>query len=232
MGTRPEIRNATLFASVSLAAGLLLPLSVQADSMYVIDRLLVGIHEEPTRESAISKVVPSGTELEILEKSDTLARVRTDDGSEGWVDASYLTDEKPARLLVDELESWKKSRSDELAAAWDEVENLRKLVQTPASPVPANEAAAEPSAAPILDALRAENKGLKETLAAAEQQLATLAMGRPAQQRSQPFSLLRGDFLSRGWHWGVLGVLFLAGMAAGAYVLDYRHRQRHGGFRV
>ncbi|MEQ8230381.1 MAG: hypothetical protein RKL32_01600 [Gammaproteobacteria bacterium] len=74
-----------------------------AESVYVIDKLLVGIHAEKDLDSAIVEVLPTGTVLDVLERDGELARVSGPEGAEGWVDSAYLTAEKPAVLRLAEL---------------------------------------------------------------------------------------------------------------------------------
>ena len=50
-----------------LALALWLPAAV-AEPAYVIDKLLVGVHEEKNLDSAIIKVLPTGTELNVIER--------------------------------------------------------------------------------------------------------------------------------------------------------------------
>jgi SH3 domain protein len=67
-----------------------------AETLYVTDRIEVGLHQQPSRDSAIASMISSGTELEVLERAGELARVRSRGGDEGWLDARYLTAEPPA----------------------------------------------------------------------------------------------------------------------------------------
>ena len=94
--------------SLSLAAMALPARAWSAEIAYVIDRLLVGIHQEQDLNSTITKVVPTGTPLEVLERDGDFARVRAGDGVTGWVDASYIMNEKPAQVVVLELEKDRK----------------------------------------------------------------------------------------------------------------------------
>lgn len=201
-----------------------------AKSMYIVDKLMVGIHESKKRDSAISKVVPSDTKLEVLSTDDEFTRVKTEAGVTGWVDNSYLTEEKPARLVVKELEAWKKTRKQELAAAWEEVENLRQLLNE-AKKQTTGSITSDDGGNDELTRLREENQGLKASLDTAEGQIRQLAGGASAedigltQDQGSPF-------LSAAWHWVLLLALFLSGFAAGIWVLDANQRKRHGGFRV
>lgn len=87
------------------AALVLLPLGGAAETVYVIDRLLVGVHAGPAPDTPLIKAMPTGTALEVLERGTDRVRVRTPEGLEGWVDASYVMLDKPALLRVPELEA-------------------------------------------------------------------------------------------------------------------------------
>lgn len=93
------------------------PLSVvAAETVYVIDKLLVGIHEQKNLDSAIVKVLPTGSVLEVLERDGDLALVRDTEQIEGWVDTAYLTDEQPAALRLAAVEQEKAAVEAEKAA--------------------------------------------------------------------------------------------------------------------
>ena len=64
-------------------------LASAAETAYVIDKLLVGVHRERDLNSSIIKVLPTGTALEVLERREQLARVKDAEGTEGW-DADRL----------------------------------------------------------------------------------------------------------------------------------------------
>ncbi len=238
--------NRALSLGIAIWIGLLAPTIAGGETMYVSDRLLVGVHEDKTRDSAVVKVVPTATSLEVMEKDKDLVKVRTPEGTEGWVDAKYLTDEMPAQLIVEELEAWKKSRKDELTAAWAEVESLRtKLTKKKGEPANLDEVN---SSLKELQRLQEENRQLKERAAGNEARLKELSQKlqeataklatMPTNEESSPLeppSL--GRFLTNllqinPWYWTALGVLFFIGIIMGIYLMDVTQRRRHGGFRV
>lgn len=104
-------------AVTAIAATALVANAGAAQTAYVIDKLLVGVHEEKSLDSEIVKVLPTGTELEVLERDGELARVRDPSGDTGWVDAAYLMNERPAALLVEELSEKNRTLENELHAA-------------------------------------------------------------------------------------------------------------------
>ena len=84
---------------------LLLPSAVAAEEVYVIDELLVGVHAEKNLDSAIVKVFPTGTKLEVVERDGELARIEGPEDVSGWVDGAYLTQTPPAKVRLAALEA-------------------------------------------------------------------------------------------------------------------------------
>ena len=77
----------------------LISISAFGQSMYVSDELVVTLRTGPSTQNAILRNLSSGTRVEFLESSSDsgYVRVRTADGTEGWVLTQYLTDEPIAR---------------------------------------------------------------------------------------------------------------------------------------
>lgn len=136
----------TLFACGAAAA---------ADTAYVIDKLLVGIHESRDTDSAIIKVVPTGTRLEVLKREGDVANVSEPGGASGWVDAAYLSADPPAQLRIAELEKAKAALEDQLK----HVEQASRGAAPPAVGAPVSDAAGAE-----IDALTKENTALKGKL--------------------------------------------------------------------
>lgn len=86
-----------------LAALVVLP--VMAETAYVDDTLRVGVRRNANSSEAPLAVVTSGARLEVLERGERYWRVRTDDGVEGWVSASYVTTQPPVRVQVEQLKA-------------------------------------------------------------------------------------------------------------------------------
>lgn len=86
--------------------------AAQAETVYVAERLRIGLRTEASETGAAIKTVESGVPLEELERLDRFVHVRDPQGAEGWIEARYLTPELPARLqLVKLQEDLAKSRS-------------------------------------------------------------------------------------------------------------------------
>lgn len=126
-----------------------------AETAYVIDKLLVGIHEDKDLDSAILKVLPTGTRLEVLQREGELAYVAEPGGTKGWVDAAYLTDGPPAQLRIPELEREKATLE----------QRIMQLEQQPGQRGAAAAPSADLGAANAqVDALTKENTDLKDKL--------------------------------------------------------------------
>jgi SH3 domain protein len=191
-----------------------------AEQAFVSDRLLLGLHAERQRESAILKLLPSATAVEVLERQGAFARVRDPEGAEGWVDASYLTEDRPARLSLADLQAAQKELAAELDAA------RRELAGRTDGGPPRAEGGSE--SGQELQRLQAENLRLRRDLEQAAGRLAGAAVAQSAPAPAAALSMA----LPAGWVALALGGLFVVGLGSGMYLMDYLQRRRHGGFRV
>lgn len=116
------IKWAAFFASV------LASLSAQAQTYYITDKVLVGVYEEANGESNLLTTLPSGTPLEVLERNGSFAKVRSPDGSSGWIEGSYMIEHKPAQLVVLELTDKQKQSDEQLALAQAELRAVQEQV--------------------------------------------------------------------------------------------------------
>jgi len=69
-----------------------------ANSAYITDKISVNIHSDKSAQSERIKSLPSGTVVDVLARENNYAKVRTRDKVVGWVDAKYLTNEKPTQI--------------------------------------------------------------------------------------------------------------------------------------
>lgn len=81
-----------LFANVSSAA-----------SMYVTDRILLGVHAQPSEVSPIVQSIPSGTKVEVVQNQGDFTKVKLVNGVNGWVNNKYLMNEQPSTVQYDKL---------------------------------------------------------------------------------------------------------------------------------
>jgi SH3 domain protein len=194
------LRRLTLTAALCALAG-----TAAAERMYVTDSLRLGLyHSDDTSDKPFLNLV-SGTELEVLERNSSLARVRTAAGEEGWVKSAFLVPDKPAQLRVAELEA-------ELAGLRSETESHgpRATEETSEHLAKSTVASKDPNDAmhEVLGRLKRENEAYEARLES-----------------------YRGS-LPMPWVAAALVVALVGGFAAGLWWLDSLIRRRHGGFRV
>ena len=106
-------------AAISLSCA---PLS--AETAFVTDRLLLGVHESNSLDSAVLRLLESGDAVEVLERDGELARVRTSRGREGWVDGRYLSEVAPAAARLEAAEDQARTSTKELEAIKGRVAEL------------------------------------------------------------------------------------------------------------
>lgn len=207
---------------------LALPWMAAAETGYVIDRVEVGLYQSASFDSPILKLLPTGTQLEILSRQDELIQVREPGGLTGWIDQRYLMGAKPTRQLLNEAEL-------ELARLRNELEAARRL---PAAP------AADQVTDADINRLEEIRDNLQKQLAAERQRISELKgelanARRDAAAVTEEDPAIASDLLDAIRHVAdsrhlliILGVVFLIGLLLGVYLLDYIHRRRHGGFRI
>lgn len=110
-----------------LVLALLTPLTAAAATKYVSDHLVITLRTGQGNQFAITKTLPSGTLLTILEETDTgYTKVRTPDGTEGWVRTQYLSDEAPAAEKLAKAEEKLAKLQEKMSTLQQEVTELRK----------------------------------------------------------------------------------------------------------
>lgn len=71
--------------------------SVQAQTQYVSDHLVITVRTGQGAQFQIIKTLESGAHVKVLEVTDTgYTQIETSDGTEGWVRSQYLADEPVA----------------------------------------------------------------------------------------------------------------------------------------
>lgn len=72
---------------------------------HITDKLVVGLYPSPKAEGVPLNLLSSGTPLEVLKRQDGFAEVRLADDSKGWIEATYITEEKPAKAMLLETQA-------------------------------------------------------------------------------------------------------------------------------
>ena len=87
----------TRFLIISCLLISALSFSVQAETQYVSDHLVITVRTGQGAQFQIIKTLESGEHVKVLEKTETgYTRVETSDGTEGWVRSQYLAEEPVA----------------------------------------------------------------------------------------------------------------------------------------
>lgn len=186
-----------------------------AEVAFVTDELLLGLFVNENATGKRLKSLPSGEQLEVVQRKNSYAQVRTRKGVTGWVKAAYIVDEKPAKLRVSELER------DNLALA----EALQEVKQKLAAP--------EAIAAKEKAALRSQLEHRDQQLGNANQAVTKLTEElqdtrlelikyKPTEQEIDP----------RWWYLLSGSLVFFVGIFMGMRIVEKRVRRRLSGFRL
>lgn len=197
----------TIKTRLLLGAALLMPLLAAAETAYVTDNLRLGLHQAADTSDRSFRTLDSGQELEILSRDRNYAHVSLPDGTQGYVKAAYLVDEKPAKLIVAETQA----EVDRLQA---ELEQLRRQFAGPAA---------------TISALEQEVSTLSAQLESNNTQIAELSDDNSDLRRRQ--SQMHYS-LPLVWVGGATAVCLIGGFLLGLWWVDKRSRARHGGIRI
>ena len=185
----------------------LLPLLAAAETGYVTDRLVLGLHEAADTSDRAFRSLESGQAFEVLSRDRLYARIQLPDGTQGYVKAAYVVYDKPAKLIVSETQA--------------EVERLTTELNE------ARQAFAEPAA--VIDRLKEDAATLQGELDADRARIEELEKENVAHRnRAARYQYS----LPVTWVAGAIGVCLIAGFIGGLWWVDYRSRKRHGGIRI
>lgn len=85
-----------------------------SDTLYVNDKLRVGVRPEPDTRSTPVGVVVTGMKLEVLGQSNGYIQIRTDKGLSGWIRDIYVTETPPAMIKLEQIQEQRESTVSEL----------------------------------------------------------------------------------------------------------------------
>jgi hypothetical protein len=194
-----RVREALLLLPVLAAAS-----AARAETLYVIEQLVVNVNSAPDASGERIATIKSGDAVEVLDRQGEQIHVHLANGTEGWIRKSYLSADEPLHVRVAE-------RTAEVEKLKQDVTRLEgELAAHRASPTPTTPAAARTPSA--------------EEPAAAEQ-----PPHEPPYFMTPPDSPARPV-----WHWalGSFVVALGLGFALGWSMLDRRIRRKYGGLRI
>jgi len=185
----------------------LVPLFAAAETAYVTDTLQLGLHQASDTSDRAFRSLDSGQELEILSRTTYYANVQLPNGTQGWVKAGFLVNNKPAKLIVAET----RAEADGLAR---ELEDLRSAFAAPAA---------------TIDALNQQVADLQGRLDDREVKVTELGEENASLRKRQ--SQYKNSLPLR-WVAGAIGICVVGGFLFGLWWVDQRSRRRHGGIRI
>ena len=198
-----------------LLAALASPVTSRAETLYVIEQLVVALSSTPDADGERVATLKSGDRVEVLERAGEQAHVRLANGREGWVRAAYLSADEPLRVRLAQ-------RDAEVARLNDEVSRLKGQLR----PAPAPGAAGAPGAAAVAGTAGAPGAAPAATATAAREDPATPPPGAlfsAGEERPRPV-----------WPWTIAAALvgLGVGFGLGALMLDLHIRRKYGGLRI
>ena len=197
--------------AAAVFAALIVSVPLRAESLYVIEQLVVAVSSAPDASGEHVATLHSADRVEVIERAGEHVHVRLANGREGWVRASYLSAEEPLRVRLAQ-------RDADVARLNDELSTLKTQLHANAN---AN-GASTPGTAVVGTAAA--------TGAASAPPAAEDPAGAPA-----PALFGSGEEHPRMlWPWalgtGLAG--FALGLGLGALLLDRRIRRKYGGLRI
>lgn len=232
---------------------LLVPIATQAETVYITDSLLVGLHEEKSIDSPILKVLPTGTMLEVIKRDNDFVHVLDPKGVSGWINNSYLVTNNPdknetmdgedtqfkIRELEAELQNIKIQQakpdqelvinSDEIAKLKIENKNLKQKIKSDklkSGELQANlaELRNQISQAGNNNKLSSKIQLLTEKNAGLKDEIKRLHNGSNTEVSGPNTSTLSNLVIGSG-------ITLLAGLLLGILLMDWLQRRRYGGLR-
>ncbi len=166
---------------------LLLLVALPLQAAHITDELLVGLY--PRAESTFSdpiKNLTSGTPVEELKTAGAFTQVRLGNGQVGWVKSVYITQEKPAKAKLLEMQAKLGDLQQQLRDTESELKEAKKAAsQTKSGADPEQLAAAQKKVAELEKSLKTEQAQvtkLKSDLSAA-QKASTASADKASAQR-------------------------------------------------
>ncbi len=201
---------------------LLLTLGMVAQAAHITDKLVIGLYEKQALKGEPLQLLASGTPVEVLEKQGDMLKVRLADDTQGWVEAGYVTDEKPVSMMLLEAQA----ELHQLKQNGDTIDSESAQLKLELEAARERISRLEKGQADLLAARLAQGK-LEELRDRVQQAVDILG--------AEPSGLLNQQHdgvLERYLPWIAGLVMLIIGFVAGAAFIDYRVRKRFGGIRI
>jgi len=105
---------------------LLAALPALAEPAWVTGEVRLNLRSGPGNQHQVLGVLKTGDAVQVLERSDDWAKVRTGGGQEGWVPGGFLQAQAPAALAPEEIEAEVARLRSVLESAEAEASDLRR----------------------------------------------------------------------------------------------------------
>jgi SH3 domain protein len=230
-------RQALLLSALAVAP------AIHAETLYVIEQLVVNVNNAPDSTGTRVTTIKSGEAVEVLDRQGDQVHVHLPNGTDGWVRKSYLSTEEPLQHRLAERNTEVEKLKQDVARLEGELATARgggrggktgiaqaNSASPSAAAAPADiGAASKTSAAPANT--EAASKAAAPTAASPETNSADNdpASGEPAYFMTPPEAPARPV-----WHWAVASFVVALGLGfvLGWYGLDRRIRRKYGGLRI
>lgn len=115
--------------AVALLVLCLLPAGALAQERYISDELSLDLRAGPGNQYRIERMVPAGTQVQVLEEDSGWSRVRLPDGLEGWVLTRLLSDQPSAQARLSGAQSALEQVQQENSQLSENLEEARARVE-------------------------------------------------------------------------------------------------------
>ena len=232
-----KYRQALLLLPALVAAS-----AIHAETLYVIEQLVVNVNSAPDATGERVANIKSGDAVEVLDRQGDQIQVHLANGTEGWVRMSYLSAEEPARMRLGERTAEVEKLKQDVTRLEGEVAAAKTASHAKPGGAQTNIAATGPapamtSAAPTKSPAAMTPATPPAPAAASSAAAPTAAESGAAEQPAHepPYFMTPPDSPARPvWHWA-LGSFVVAlglGFALGWQMLDRRIRRKYGGLRI
>ncbi|MEJ1298552.1 MAG: TIGR04211 family SH3 domain-containing protein [Candidatus Sedimenticola sp. (ex Thyasira tokunagai)] len=214
-------------------------------SAHITDRLVAGLYSEPDITGDPIKALTSGTPLQIVERKKAFSKVRLGDNTEGWVENRYITNEKPARVMLLELQAKNSDLQNQLLAAEAKLKEGSAEVtgkQAPQKRVDSEVAGLKQELSDVhskAQTLKQQLQGAHAEAAKAEGEIEALKerLAAAAEQKKHPEEETQQQFSSNLptltlWYYLAIALLLMLSFIGGILFRNHRLSKRYGGFRI
>jgi SH3 domain protein len=96
-----------------------------AQKGYIRDMVIINLRTAPFSNAGSIKLLRTGDSMNILEERDAFMRIRTPEGTEGWVSSQYITEVPPAKIRLVALQNQNSNLKRNVADLEAKVKNDR-----------------------------------------------------------------------------------------------------------